>query len=159
MFARLFIFLLILLLLCPTHSDNSCLHSHLFPRIIWFFSLVSSLTHLLFNSDLFNFKVLKFFLFFYNSLLVSVHDNLKKVVNIICIFLILWSYVLVAQHVVYLGECSMYFGKKCLFRFLRIESPNNPFSSISSFRSTVSLLSYSLVDISMGCQGGVEVSH
>lgn len=50
----------------------------------------------------------------------------------------------------------MYFGKECLFSFLRMESPTNPFSSISSFRSTVSLLSFSLVDLSMCVRMGLK---
>ena len=135
------------LLLCPI-GFGLYIHFHLFTNNFLISSLISLLTHWLFNNMLFSFHVFECFLVFYwGWFLVSSHYNPRK-----CIwFHFSWtcSDLFLSYHVVYLWEWSICTLEECVFFCFGMTCSININWTHSLFKVTVSLLNFSLVTV--GC--------
>jgi hypothetical protein len=99
-----------LLLLCPTGSGKLCLHFHLKMKEI------SSMTHWLIKSVLFNLHEFEWFFFCFPCycFLISSHYGLLGYRGLFWLFLVFDEVCFMTQDVIYFGESSMGSWEKCV---------------------------------------------
>ena len=112
-------------------------------------SLISFLTHSLFNRMLFNLHDFECFGVFSVRFISSFSPlGSEKMLDMISILKFVEA-CFVSYHVVYLWKCSMCIWKECVFCFFGMKGSVKSISSRVLFNATISLLIFSLEDLSI----------